>query len=105
MELAAALASWDEWGITLARPRSGLTVAEVNQPLFRKPTAADQRDRWSWHLGRILGIPTRIHASFALVLLWVGISTWSAAHSAAAVAFGVLFALAIFACVLPWTAT
>ncbi len=75
-------------------------MARVNQPLFRKPTAADRQDRWSWHLGRIFGIPTRIHASFALVLLWVGISTWKAAHSGPAVIFGVGFALAIFACVL-----
>lgn len=75
-------------------------MARVTQPLFRKPTAADRRDRWSWQLGRILGIPTRIHASFALLLLWVGISTWRAAHSGAAVVFGLGFALAIFACVL-----
>ena len=75
-------------------------MASVNQPLFRKPTAADRRDRWSWHIGRIFGIPTRVHASFALILLWVGISTWSSAHSVAAVLFGLLFAVAIFACVL-----
>jgi stage IV sporulation protein FB len=47
-----------------------------------------------------LGIPTRIHASFALLLLWVGISTWQSAHSGIAVVFGLGFALAIFACVL-----
>jgi Zn-dependent protease len=78
----------------------GLTVGPVSQPLFRKPTAADRQDRWSWQLGRILGIPTRIHASFALLLLWVGISYWQSAHSGAAVVFGLGFALAIFACVL-----
>lgn len=78
----------------------GLTVPRVTHPLFRKPTAADRQDRWSWQLGRILGIPTRIHASFALVLLWIGISTWSAAHSGLAVLFGVGFSLAVFACVL-----
>lgn len=72
----------------------------MNHPLFSKPTAADRRDRWSWHLGRILGIPTRIHASFALVLVWIGISTWSAAHSSVAVLFGLGFALSVFACVL-----
>ncbi|HVH99523.1 MAG TPA: site-2 protease family protein [Enhygromyxa sp.] len=72
----------------------------MSQPLFRKPTAADRQDRWSWQLGRILGIPTRIHASFALLLLWVGISTWQSAHSGLAVVFGLGFALAIFTCVL-----
>jgi Zn-dependent protease len=72
----------------------------VNQPLFRKATVADRKDRWSWHLGRILGIPTRIHASFALVLLWVGVSAWRSAQSGYAVLFGLGFVLAIFACVL-----
>jgi Zn-dependent protease len=75
-------------------------VAPVNHPFFSKPTAADRRDRWSWHIGRILGIPTRIHASFALVLLWIGFSTWNDLNSGIAVMFGVGFALAVFACVL-----
>jgi Zn-dependent protease len=75
-------------------------VAPVNHPFFSKPTAADRRDRWSWHIGRILGIPTRIHASFALVLLWIGFSTWNDLSSGIAVMFGIGFALAVFACVL-----
>ena len=72
----------------------------VNHPFFAKPTAADRRDRWSWHLGRFFGIPTRIHASFALILLWIGFSTWNEAHSSMAVLFGLGFSLAVFACVL-----
>ncbi|EDM75519.1 SREBP protease/CBS domain [Plesiocystis pacifica SIR-1] len=72
----------------------------MDEPLYRAPTEADRKDRWSWHLGRILGIPTRIHASFALVLAWVAFSTWTSAGSGVAVAFGVGFALAVFACVL-----
>lgn len=84
----------------LAPGKWRLSLSAVNRPLYSKPTARDRRDRWSWQLGRIFGIPTRIHASFALVLLWVGISTWTAAHSGLAVIFGVVFALAVFACVL-----
>lgn len=64
------------------------------------PTAADRRDRWSLHIGRILGIPTRIHASFALVLLWIGFSTWNDMNSALAVMLGIGFTLAVFGCVL-----
>jgi Zn-dependent protease len=75
-------------------------VRPVSHPFFSKPTPTDRQDRWSWHLGRILGIPTRIHASFALVLLWIGFSTWSDVHSGVAVMFGIGFALAVFACVL-----
>jgi Zn-dependent protease len=87
-------------GWELAGAEWRLNVRGVNQPLFRRATAADRKDRWSWQLGRILGIPTRIHASFVLVLLWVGVSAWRAAHSGPAVLFGLGFALAIFACVL-----
>jgi len=73
----------------------------VEHPLYQRPTRRDRRkDPWSWQLGRVLGIPTRIHASFALVLVWIGISTWRTAHSGLAVAFGVGFALTVFACVL-----
>jgi Zn-dependent protease len=75
-------------------------VRAVSHTFLSKPTSTDRRDRWSWHLGRIWGIPTRIHASFALVLLWVGFSTWSDVHSGLAVMFGLGFALAVFACVL-----
>ncbi len=69
-------------------------------PFYSKPTESDRRDRWSWQLGRFFGIPTRIHFSFVLVLLWIGISTWTAAHSGLAVLFGLLFASAVFVCVL-----
>lgn len=75
-------------------------MAPVNHPFFSKPTAADRRDRWSWHIGRILGIPTRIHATFVLVLLWIGFSTWNDFNSGLAVAVAIGLSLAVFACVL-----
>jgi len=78
-------------------------VGPVTRPLFRKPTEADRKDpsnRWAWQLGRIFGIPTRIHASFVLVLLWVAVSTWRVESSGLAVGFGLTFALAVFTCVL-----
>lgn len=72
----------------------------VSESFYRPPTETDRQDRWSWHLGRFFGIPTRIHFSFVLVLLWIGVTTWQAAHSSIAVFFGLGFALAVFACVL-----
>jgi Zn-dependent protease len=72
----------------------------VPETFYQPPTEMDRQDRGSWHLGRFFGIPTRIHFSFVLVLLWIGFSTWQAAHSSLAVAFGIGFALAVFACVL-----
>lgn len=72
----------------------------VSESFYRPPTEIDRKDRGSWHLGRFFGIPTRIHFSFVLVLLWVGFSTWQAAHSSVAVLFGLGLALSVFACVL-----
>lgn len=79
---------------------SRLNLSSVADTFYRPPTATDRQDRRSWHLGRFFGIPTRIHFSFVLVLLWIGVSTWQAAGSSVAVLFGLGFALAVFACVL-----
>ncbi len=70
------------------------------EPFYNPPTELDREDRGSWQLGRFFGIPTRIHFSFVLVLLYVGITTWQAAQSSLAVLFGLGFALAVFFCVL-----
>ncbi|MFV8751499.1 site-2 protease family protein [Nannocystaceae bacterium ST9] len=72
----------------------------MSESFYRPPTETDRQDRGSWHLGRFFGIPTRIHFSFVLVLLWIGGSTWMAQSSGAAVLLGLGFALAVFACVL-----
>lgn len=56
--------------------------------------------RWSWKLGTISGIDTRVHATFLLLLAWVGISTWMSGGSGLAVVGGLLFTLAVFGSVL-----
>jgi Zn-dependent protease/predicted transcriptional regulator len=56
--------------------------------------------RWSWKIGRIAGIDVYVHATFLLLLLWVVVQHWIAGRSAQAVAGGVLFILALFACVV-----
>ena len=55
---------------------------------------------WSWPIGRLFGIDTRVHASFLLLLLWAAWSSYSAAGSALAAAIGVLFMIAVFASVV-----
>ena len=55
---------------------------------------------WSWRLGTIAGIPIRVHATFALLLLWVASSHVLRGHGMQEVAGGLLLILSIFACVV-----
>jgi len=56
--------------------------------------------RWQWKLGRFLGIDVYIHATFVLLIGWVGYSHWLEHHSLAEVVNGILFILALFLCVI-----
>lgn len=56
--------------------------------------------RWSWKIARFAGINVYVHATFFLLILWVVILYWFAGHSIAAIAGGIEFILAIFACVV-----
>lgn len=53
---------------------------------------------WSWSLGRFFGIDTRVHASFALVLLWAFLTTYD--QGPLAVVLSLAFLLAVFASVV-----
>src|ERR1700752_5400486 len=55
--------------------------------------------KWSWKLGAVAGIGLYVHATFFLLIAWVGVTYWLAGGSAAAVS-GVAFILALFACVV-----
>lgn len=54
---------------------------------------------WSLTLGRIGGIPTRIHITFLALLAWVGLTEWQAAGGNAAV-MAVAYVVLLFACVV-----
>ena len=54
---------------------------------------------WSYRIGRFLGTELRVHVTFFLLLLWIGISAYLAEGPASA-AFNVLFILALFLCVV-----
>ena len=54
---------------------------------------------WSFTIGRVAGSEIRIHITFLLLLAWIAISNYSAGGQAAAIE-GVLFIIAVFACVL-----
>lgn len=56
--------------------------------------------RWAWTVGKLAGIQIKIHATFALVLIWVAFSHWMTARNWPTVLDGLAFVLAIFSCVL-----
>ncbi len=56
--------------------------------------------KWSLKVGRILGIDVYIHATFLLLLGFVGVAHWLAGRSLEAALTGVLFFGGMFLCVL-----
>jgi Zn-dependent protease len=56
--------------------------------------------RWAWKLGEFRGIGVYVHATFLILIAFVVIGHWSEAHSVAKTLAGVLFVLAVFACVV-----
>jgi len=56
--------------------------------------------KWSWKLFRFKGIDVNIHATFALLLIWVAYSYWATSQSITTTLYGVAFIIALFTCVL-----
>lgn len=56
--------------------------------------------KWSWRLGRVAGIDVYMHATFLLLIGWVGFSYLLQGADLSGVLAGVGFILALFACVV-----
>jgi Zn-dependent protease/CBS domain-containing protein len=56
--------------------------------------------RWSWTLGRVAGIELRVHATFLLLLAWLGLVAYRTTGTVGGAARGVLMTLALFASVV-----
>ncbi|HNZ01986.1 MAG TPA: site-2 protease family protein [Anaerolineaceae bacterium] len=56
--------------------------------------------KWSWKIAKVAGIEVSIHATFLLLLGWIGISAWMTDRSLASVGSNIGFILALFGCVL-----
>jgi Zn-dependent protease/CBS domain-containing protein len=56
--------------------------------------------KWSWKIGRLLGIDVYMHVTFLLLIAFVGISHWLEERTLAAVLSGIAFILALFLCVV-----
>jgi Zn-dependent protease len=56
--------------------------------------------RWSWRVGKIAGIDVHVHATFWLLLIWIGLVRYRMTGSVAAVVPELVFILAVFAIVV-----
>jgi hypothetical protein len=56
--------------------------------------------RWSWKIGRLVGIDVYMHATFLLLVGFIFVATRVESHNVARTLFGVLFVLVIFACIV-----
>ena len=56
--------------------------------------------KWSWKLAEFRGIGVYMHATFLILIAFVVLTHWSAGNTVAKTLEGVVFILALFACVL-----
>lgn len=56
--------------------------------------------KWQWKLGRFAGIDVFVHATFILLIAWVGYSHWLQNRDWGEVLMGILFIVALFGCVV-----
>ncbi|MBC7877263.1 MAG: site-2 protease family protein [Anaerolineales bacterium] len=56
--------------------------------------------KWQWKLGKFAGIDVYVHATFLLLITWVGYSHWLENRNWSDVFSGIIFILALFACVI-----
>ena len=52
--------------------------------------------QWAWKLGRVAGIDVFVHATFLLIVLWVGLGQWLEEGSLGGALAAVAFLLAVF---------
>lgn len=56
--------------------------------------------QWSWKLFQFRGISVYMHATFLILIVFIGLSHWTAGHSVGKTIEGVGFILSLFTCVL-----
>lgn len=69
----------------------------TDAPAARKPREDEAPTPWSIRVGRYFGIPVRIHFTFLLLLVWVGLQARSAGREAIP---QIILILLLFACVV-----
>lgn len=86
-------------------PAAAATASETSDIGFlceRQPkkTVNSYAMKWSFKLGRILGIDVFVHFTFLILLGFIGLAHWMAGRSLEAALAGVLFFASLFLCVL-----
>ncbi len=56
--------------------------------------------KWSWKIGSFAGIGVFIHATFLLIIAWVGFTNWQQTRTVAGTLEGILFTLLLFGTVV-----
>ncbi len=56
--------------------------------------------RWSWKIGRLMGIDVYMHATFLLLVGFIIVAAWVESHNLDRTLFGVFFVLVIFGCIV-----
>jgi len=56
--------------------------------------------KWSWKIGSFKGIGVFMHASFLLIIAWVGFANWAQTRSLAGTMEGIFFTLVLFGTVV-----
>lgn len=70
------------------------------RPASAPPTPEDQTPRWSWRAGTIAGIRIYVHATFLMLLAWIGLSHVMQGHGGTEALTGIALVLAIFSIVV-----
>jgi Zn-dependent protease/CBS domain-containing protein len=56
--------------------------------------------KWSWKIARVAGIDIYLHATFLILIIWLGFHFWLVEGTVSAVINGIGFILSLFACVV-----
>jgi Zn-dependent protease len=56
--------------------------------------------KWSWKIGEVAGIRVQIHATFAILLVWLAMRAWTDDPSFVAVFAGLAFVIVLFGCIV-----
>lgn len=75
-------------------------MATTSPPRSSTTSRAAPRSHWAWSVGHVAGIELRIHATFLILLAWVGLSHVFAGHGVREALAGIAFVATVFAIVV-----